>query len=491
MTDLSSQAAQALARIGVSECDPARARHCNSIPDVSVSGDVVVYWMMRGQRAVNNLAFDTAAACARGLQVPLVVLIRLGGGPRGTDLRHVDMMLRGLPEVAAGCAARQAHVLLDAWSGQDPAATLRLLNPRVVILDDDVMPKARATRANACAQVHAPCIAIDGDLVVPAAMFDRQEHGARTIRPKIHRLLHRFEAEVGGARHAPNVTLPPTLTTRVGQRPHLSWFDVAARSFTDCTLALLLDRARTAGITDRAGLIPTFPSGPRAAQRALNAFVGGALNGYDSARNHPEIDGTSGLSTYLHYGHVSPHDVLRRVQRSGAPDADIKACVEQLVVRRELAHNYVLRNPDSAHLAGAAPWAIATLDEHAADPREHLYDEDELAAAATHDPLWNAAQRQMMSTGLMHGYVRMYWAKKILEWSPSPSDAFDTALRLNDRYSLDGRDPNGVAGVAWAVAGVHDRPWPRRPIFGAIRYMSLASTGRKFKSAEYINRWTR
>jgi deoxyribodipyrimidine photo-lyase len=149
----------------------------------------------------------------------------------------------------------------------------------------------------------------------------------------------------------------------------------------------------------------------------------------------------------------------------------------------------VLRNPLASSLDGAPEWARRTLTSHAADPRPWVYDEGALDAAATHDPLWNAAQRQLVERGHMHGYARMYWGKKVLEWSPDPATAFDVALRLNDRYELDGRDPNGVVGVAWSVAGVHDRPWTERPIFGTIRYMSLASTGRKFDSKAYVARW--
>ena len=235
------------------------------------------------------------------------------------------------------------------------------------------------------------------------------------------------------------------------------------------------------------------PAGPRAAEDRLSTFVEQELDGYASRRNHPDIDGTSRLSSYLHYGHVSAARVVQLAREGAANGAcnqeDIDAFVEELVVRRELAHNFVRFNDHASDLTGAPAWAQATLAAHASDPREWLYDLEQLTAAKTHDPLWNAAQRQMMITGHMHGYVRMYWAKKILEWSVDPETAFAHALTLNDAWHLDGRDPNGIVGVAWAIAGVHDRPWTERPIFGTIRYMSLASTGRKFNSRAYIDRW--
>ncbi|MFA5190523.1 MAG: deoxyribodipyrimidine photolyase, partial [Verrucomicrobiia bacterium] len=197
--------------------------------------------------------------------------------------------------------------------------------------------------------------------------------------------------------------------------------------------------------------------------------------------------GTSQLSPYLHFGHIGPRTVALAVRDAGAPAADRDAFLEQMIVRRELAVNFVRYNPRYDSLGSAEPWALRTLREHAHDPRPYVYTERQLENAGTHDPLWNAAQRQMVLAGWMHGYVRMYWAKKILEWSPSAETAFDIAVRLNDRYELDGRDPNGYAGIAWAVAGKHDRAWgPVRPIYGMVRYMSFASTSRKFDSKAYI-----
>jgi deoxyribodipyrimidine photo-lyase len=188
----------------------------------------------------------------------------------------------------------------------------------------------------------------------------------------------------------------------------------------------------------------------------------------------------------LHFGHIGPREVARTVRASGAPTEAVVAFLDQLVVRRELAVNFVAFNPRYDRLAGCERWARATLARHRRDARPFSYDEARLEAGDTHDPLWNAAQRQMVATGWMHGYVRMYWAKKILEWSRSAEAAFEIAVRLNDRYLLDGRDPNGYANIAWAVGGKHDCPWPERPVFGTVRSMTFQSTSRKFDSARYI-----
>jgi deoxyribodipyrimidine photo-lyase len=239
---------------------------------------------------------------------------------------------------------------------------------------------------------------------------------------------------------------------------------------------------------DRSALpIAAITGGATAAQRILTRFLRGRLDGYATKRNKPELAGTSQLSPYLHFGQIGPHTIAAAVQGARAPAADRKAFLEELIVRRELAVNFVRYNSDYDSAAASAAWAERSLRAHAKDKRKFLYTERQFENAETHDPLWNAAQKQMVLGGWMHGYLRMYWAKKILEWSPSPAEAYDIAVRLNDRYELDGRDPNGYAGIAWAIVGKHDRAWgPERAVYGKIRYMSYESTSRKFDSKAYI-----
>ncbi len=210
------------------------------------------------------------------------------------------------------------------------------------------------------------------------------------------------------------------------------------------------------------------------------------MKGYSEQRNHPENNGTSHLSAYLHFGHISPVRAALEVEKAEVPRADKQAFLDQLITWRELAVNFVRWNPAYDTFECGEPWAHRTLSEHARDPRPVVYSEKQLENAETHDPLWNAGQMQMVEHGWMHNYVRMYWAKKILNWTRSPAEAYQIAVRLNDKYEMDGRDPNGYAGIAWAIVGKFDRPWFERPIFGQIRYMSLESTSKKFNSKEYI-----
>jgi deoxyribodipyrimidine photo-lyase len=218
----------------------------------------------------------------------------------------------------------------------------------------------------------------------------------------------------------------------------------------------------------------------------LQRFIDGCLGTYDADRNHPDRAGTSQLSPYLHFGHLGPREVALAVRDSGQPPSSVAPFLEQLIVRRELAVNFVQFNDAYDRLEGCEPWARQTLRRHRFDPRPHRYSFDQFESASTHDPLWNAAERQMIRTGWMHGYVRMYWAKKILEWTESAEEAFEIAVALNDRYELDGRDPSGYTNIAWAIGGKHDRPWPSRPVYGSVRSMSLASTSRKFDVERYI-----
>jgi deoxyribodipyrimidine photo-lyase len=226
--------------------------------------------------------------------------------------------------------------------------------------------------------------------------------------------------------------------------------------------------------------------GTTEALRLLADFIEHGLPAYGDRRNRPEMNGTSRLSPYLHFGHISPLTVALAVDRADAPKADKEAFLNQIITWRELAVNLVRFNPNYDNFECGESWAHRTLAMHARDARPVLYSESQLEQAETHDSLWNAAQMQMVSTGWMHNYLRMYWAKKILEWSRSPTQAFQIAVWLNDKYELDGRDPNGYAGIAWSIVGKFDRPWFERPIFGQIRYMSGASTGKKFNSKKYI-----
>ena len=337
------------------------------------------------------------------------------------------------------------------------------VRPAIVIGDENPLREPEAWRVSAASQLKALLWTVDADVIVPSSLLGREHYAARTIRPRIIELLPQF------------LVSRKTRARAAWRKPRglqsLSPLD-------DFTRGWPLDRS-VSEIGNRRG-------GSREAIHTLNRFVKERLRHYPHDRNHPELAGTSELSPYLHFGHLGPLTVAHAVQASSAPAPARQAFLEQLIVRRELAVNFVRYNPYYDSLECLEPWASRSFARHASDLRPVAYSQEQLEQAETHDPLWNAAQKQMVLSGWMHNYMRMYWAKKILEWSPSPAVAYQRAVQLNDRYELDGRDPNGYAGIAWAIVGKHDRPWFERPIFGQVRYMSYAGISRKFDCRQYI-----
>lgn len=423
--------------------------------------------MQRAQRSNDNAALNLAIEIANELGKPAVVFFHLRADAYHANYRHYHFMVPGLAEVAAGLRKRHVGFFLSQSPGQDIRKFCALVKPCLVISDEDPLRNAEFCRSRVARSLSVPFWTIDADVIVPSRLLGKEHYAARTIRPKIHALLPRFLDRLPNpsAYHAWN---PPTATTT---------FAPAKLSLED----LPVDRSVRP--------VSYLTGGEKRAAQVLQRFIETRLKGYAQNRNHPELDGTSQLSPYLHFGQMGPHQVALAVRDAEAPEVDRRAFLEEFIIRRELAINFVRFNPKYDSFDASEPWADRTLRLHAKDPRPHLYSEKQLENAETHDPLWNAAQKQMVLAGWMHGYLRMYWAKKILEWSSSPADAFDIAVRLNDRYELDGRDPNGYAGIAWAIVGKHDRAWgPERPVYGKIRYMSCASTSRKFDSKAYIAR---
>jgi deoxyribodipyrimidine photo-lyase len=431
------------------------------------AGAVVVYWMQRAQRATDNPALETAIAAANAIGKAPVVYFGLVAGVAGANLRHYQFLAEGLRDVAEDLAERGIAFVVRKSPDQDFMRFCDEVRPALVIGDENPLRAAERSKQRVVGQLRVPFWTVDADVIVPSRLLQKEHYAARTIRPRINAQLPEFLRPI--RRHVPRHTWTPPWQLQT-LRPDLSLLD-----------GFPVDRSVRP--------VATCRGGSHAARSVLRCFVAERLAGYAEHRNHPERDATSQLSPYLHFGHVGPHTVALAVRDAAAPVHDRAAFLEELIVRRELAVNFVRYNPAYDHLSSAEPWAVRTLAAHRADPRPHRYTPRQLEQAETHDDLWNAAQRQMVRRGWMHGYLRMYWAKKILEWSESPEAAYEIAVTLNDRYELDGRDPNGYAGVAWAIAGKHDRAWgPERPIYGTIRYMSYASTSRKFDSASYIER---
>lgn len=429
-------------------------------------GGCVVYWMQRAQRGVDNPALDVAIAAANELRCPAVVFFGLHPKYPNANQRHYAFLLEGLTETKQTIEARGAAFVFRPYPAHNLVRFCQEVKACLVVGDENPMREPEQWRQSAARKLRVPFWTVDADSIVPSKFFPKEEYAARTLRPKLHRLLPMFLQQPDNPQA--HVRWPEHKQPRSEEIIPARWL-----------AELPIDRSATP--------VRQFEGGTAAGMCVLRRFIKERLPAYDTARNQPSIAGTSELSAYLHFGHLSPLTIALAVQEAAAPETAKAAFLEELIVRRELALNYVARNPHYDRLAGSPEWAQRTLAAHTDDERPHLYTEAQLEAAETHDTLWNAAQGEMMVTGRMHGYLRMYWAKKILEWTPTPIAAFEIAVRLNDRYELDGRDPNGYTGIAWAIGGKHDRPWaPQREVFGLVRYMSAQGCARKFDVQAYI-----
>ncbi|HXF76480.1 MAG TPA: deoxyribodipyrimidine photo-lyase [Methylomirabilota bacterium] len=443
------------------EFDARVLRRRIGVPDAD--GRCVVYWMQRSQRARDNAALNVAIEAGNLLDKPVVVYFQLLPRVRHAAWRHYEFMCRGLTELPVTPRERGVAFALRRYPEHSLLSFCSEVKPCLVIGDENPLREAEQSKARVAAELRVPFWTVDADVVVPSRLLGREHYAARTIRPKIRALLKQF--------------LQPLANPVARAQPPARFFSQSFHGLENFPID-----GSIAPVSGIAG-------GGAAAHRTLAKFLRERLAGYATHRNKPDIEGTSRLSPYLHFGQISPHTVALAVKNSDAPAIDREAFLEELIVRRELAVNFVRYNSRYDAADACEPWAERTLRAHARDQRKFLYREAQLESAETHDPLWNAAQKQMVLTGWMHGYMRMYWAKKILEWSRSPAEAFAVAVRLNDRYELDGRDPNGYAGIAWAIVGKHDRAWgPERLVYGKIRYMSYESTSRKFNAKAYITR---
>ncbi len=444
--------------------------HCRR-QAIDPDGHFVLYWMQQAQRAEDNQALDFALALAAERGLPIRVLFALTDSFPEANLRHYAFMLEGLDDVRRTLVDR--HIPFALRLGNPPALVVEAARQAVaLVMDRGYLRVQRQWRSAVLAAVDCQVFEVEAEVVVPVELAsDRAEIAARTLRPKIWRHLAALVGEAPGADELP----PPGPPAADSDWPGLAGTPPAM-------LANLphLDRSVPPA--------PGWQAGTAAAKQRLREFLAKRLADYAERRNQPGEDLGSGLSPYLHFGQISPAYVVRQVQAAASvPEAARAAFLEELVVRRELAINHCHFNDRYDQFAGLPTWAQASLDAHADDPRPTLYSPNQLEQAQTEDPYWNAAQREMLVSGHMHGYMRMYWGKRLLEWHATPQEAFATAIRLNNRYQLDGRDPNGFVGVAWCF-GLHDHPWPERPIFGTVRCMKPSGLQRKFDMTAYLAR---
>ncbi len=428
----------------------------------------VIYWMSREQRAGDNWALLHAQERARSAERGVVVLFCLVPGFGEASWRQYSFMLAGLRQTCRHCLELGIPFVLRLGDpGERAAELVNQVDAESLICDFDPLRVKKVWRSEAAARIEAPLFMVDGHNVVPCwQASNKQEFAARTIRPKIQRQLGEF--------------LEP-FPDPSPQTEKVPGFPLREPDWQSSQL-----RVEGAGIEPVDWLSP----GPEAAMERMQHFLRHGLPLFEERRNDPNADALSHLSPYFHFGQLAPQRVALQVQgRKEASSSARSAYLEELIVRRELADNFCHYNPDYDSFRGLPNWGRTTLDKHRNDPRPALYGYRELEDAATGDDLWNAAQMQMVRTGKMHGYMRMYWAKKILEWTESPEQAIAFAISLNDRYELDGRDPNGYTGVLWSVGGLHDRGFKERPVFGTVRYMSRAGCKRKFQVDSYIRTW--
>ncbi|MGE4488862.1 MAG: deoxyribodipyrimidine photo-lyase [Kiritimatiellales bacterium] len=437
---------------------PARIHVLNDKP-VRATGGFVLYWMQQSQRAEWNHALEYAIQRANDLRQPVAVVFGLMDDYPEANERHYAFMLQGLEDVFQTLEKRG----IGAFIGRGHPADVALKAGRdaaLIVCDMGCLRHQAEWRARVADEADCEVVEIESDAVVPVeTASDHAEYMARTIRPKIHRSLGEFLQPIREVK----VSKPWTRDEDVASTLSRDWKNVDATSSS------------------------RFKGGTLEAKRRLKKFIAESLAVYSDHSNQPQTDDISMLSPYLHFGQISPLYIASEILKSDAPQNAKDAFIEQLIVRRELAMNFCWFTPDYDKFSCLPDWAKQTLKHHAKDKREYLYSRDELEQSQTHDPYWNAAMTEMCVTGYMHNYMRMYWGKKVLEWSPTPEEAFDTLLAINNKYFIDGRDPNSYAGVAW-VFGKHDTAWKKRPVFGKVRYMNAAGLKRKCDIEAYVEK---
>jgi deoxyribodipyrimidine photo-lyase len=477
-----------------------RLRPINQLP-VKAQRETVVYWMTSARRTRFNFGLQRAAEWSRELGKPLVVLEALRSGyPWASDRLH-QFVLHGMSDNREALKRRAvAHYSYVEYRSGEGKGLLEHLASRAAVVVTDEYPTFFLPRMIEAAgqKLDVMLEAVDSNGILPMAAAGKEFATAYAFRRHLQKNvlaeLERIPLEDPLADELPE---PPSKLPGLDRWPEAPPELLSGEPDALADLPIDHDVAPT-------GMI----GGSKQGSKLLERFLDRHLEGYSEGRNRPDESWASGLSPYLHFGHVSAHEVfleLMRRERWTPEDVvgpangrragwwgvreNAEAYLDQIVTWRELGFNFCWNRKDHDRWASLPDWAKKTLGEHENDTREHVYSLEQFDAAETHDPLWNAAQRQLLTEGTIHNYLRMLWGKKILHWSATPRDALDVMIELNNRYALDGRDPNSYTGIFW-VLGRHDRPWgPERPIFGKVRYMTSANTARKFPVKGYLERY--
>lgn len=432
----------------------------------------VLYWAQMNRRVESNHALAFAADLANQRGLPLLFYEGLTCTYGFSSDRFHTFLLEGVPETARRVAKLGIGYVFHLRKRRaDPNDALYRLaaNAAAVVTDDYPAFIAAQHNRSVPSRLEIPYYAVDSSCIVPMSHFAKQEYAAYTIRPKIHKVLADYLQPV-----------PPIRMKRKWNLPVSSLHcEVTEENIPALVASCEIDHS----------IAPSaeFRGGRNEAERRLHRFLAQNLRRYAKTSNQPSEKSTSGMSPYLHFGHISSLEVALAAKQYADEHGLIAAeFLEELIVRRELAFNFARFGPTPDTLDALPDWARATLRKHDGDARAFVYTRDQFERAATHDALWNATQQEMLRDGKIHGYYRMYWGKKIIEWSPTHQDALDTMIYLHDKYALDGRDPNTYTNILWCF-GLHDRPWTERPVFGMIRYMSLDGMKRKTDVNAYIN----
>lgn len=428
----------------------------------------IVYWMSRDQRVHDNWALLFAQKLALEKKKSLVVVFNLVPDFLEPTIRQYGFMLKGLQEVERELSKYNIPFFLTSGKPEEEiSGLLKKLNAAILVSDFDPLKIKRIWKRDVAKQIIIPFYEVDAHNIVPCLhVSDKLEFAAYTLRPKIYKALIEFMDEF----------------------PKLKKIGKSEISSDNIDWGII---RKSLKINFDVREVDWIKPGETAALKSLNNFLKNKFDKYNELRNDPTKDGQSNLSPYLHFGQISAQRIVLETEKLNGNKESAKSFLEELIVRRELSDNFCYFNKNYDSFDGFHNWAKTSLNEHRKDEREFVYTLNKFEFAKTHEDLWNAAQMEMVKTGKMHGYMRMYWAKKILEWTKSPEDALKIAIYLNDKYELDGGDPNGYTGIAWSVGGVHDRPWFERPVYGKIRYMNRNGAEKKFDIESYVTKFSK
>lgn len=448
-------------------------------------GEYVLYWMQSTHRLDENWALRAATRAANKIGRPLVIHQGLDPSyPHASD-RHHTFMLEGARETAQRADEIGLHyqfVLRE--RRDDDRRVLDRLGSRAYLVVTDLFPTAGIRERSERFASRASCrvLAVDGSCIVPSGIFSTAEYAARTIRPKLAKLIDHSLEEVED--RVPRIALSASLRTSIAETTQSSILAIAEMS--DAQIGRAVARCE---IDHNVKRVPGRPGGSSAAHIVLNNFLTDGLPLYSEERGDSSLEeSTSGLSPYLHVGHISSAVVVRAARESSAPAGSVDAFVQQVNTWRELSFNWCVRTRDFDQLSALPAWIQKTMREHVSDSRPQLYDLETLERGETHDEFWNAAQKQLVATGTIHNYARMLWGKTLLLWTPNYETARAWLFYLNDKWALDGRDPNSVGGIMWCL-GLWDRPWGNKPVWGGIRPMVTSRVKLKFDTSAYLARW--